>query len=209
MNRTIFLVDGFNLYHSLGDTGLKHAKWLNLKAMCESYLSVAAQARKEKASLECIHYFSAVPFHRNQEKVDRHSLYIGCLEDSGIIVHLGRFKKKDVYCPKCRQRFTTHEEKESDVAIGIELFKQCNLNAFDTAILVTGDTDLNPAVRTCKELFPEKTIFFLFPYMRKNKELEKIAPESVSIKPKAYFTHQFPDRFLLHDGSEVTKPATW
>jgi uncharacterized LabA/DUF88 family protein len=44
-------------------------------------------------------------------------------------------------------------------------------NECDTVVLVTGDTDLAPAVRTVKRLFPDKTITFIFPYKRKNKEL--------------------------------------
>jgi len=134
---------------------------------------------------------------------------MNCLRSLDIEIHLGRFKEKEVYCSRCRRKFTAHEEKESDVAIGVELLKQCHLDSFETAILVTGDTDINPAVRTCKELFPTKTIFFLFPYRRKNKELQKLAPESMTIKPRAYFANQLPDPFIGADGIRYSKPASW
>jgi len=46
-NRTAFVIDGFNVYHSLVDAskalGLPDesgTKWLNLRALCESYLPV-------------------------------------------------------------------------------------------------------------------------------------------------------------------------
>lgn len=163
MNRTVFLVDGFNLYHSLidaqRDSGGKSAKRLNVKQLCSSYLHNAAQVGGSRAEIENIYYFSASPTHRDQDKIDRHSLYMRCLRASGINVQLGRFKRKIAYCNRCNRDFMAHEEKETDVAIAIKLFEVCYLDLCDTAILMTGDTDLSPAVVTCKRLFPSKPIF--------------------------------------------------
>ncbi|MDD5454896.1 MAG: NYN domain-containing protein [Candidatus Ratteibacteria bacterium] len=213
MNRTIFLVDGFNLYHSLVDaqkeTHGKVSKWLDLKNLCLSYLPVAGRIAGNRANLERIYYFSAPPTHRSQDKQDRHSLYMRCLRSTGINVELARFKPKDVFCPKCKSYFIAHEEKETDVAIAAKLFELCQSNEADTIILMTGDTDLAPAVRTCKRLYPDKLIFFAFPYKRTNIELVGIAPESFSIKRKSYLRYQFPDPLMLDDNTSVSKPEDW
>lgn len=181
MNRTIFLVDGLNLYHSLveahHDRNCGSTKWLDLKKLCCSYLPLAGQVGGKRAELEHIYYFSASPTHLGQGKIDRHALYMRCLRASGVGVELGRFKKKTVSCKSCNQVFFTHEEKETDVAIATKLFEVCHLDRCDTVILMTGDTDL--------------------------------APESFSIKLRTCVKCQFPDPVVLPDGTEIKKPDVW
>ena len=181
MNRTVYLVDGFNVYHSLleahRDSGGRTTKWLNLMGLCSSFLPLAGRVAGERASLERIYYFSAPPVHRSHAKQQRHRLYMRCLRETGVNVELGRFKAKDTRCPSCGTRFVSHEEKETDVAIATRLFEVCHSDQAETVILVTGDTDLAPTVRTCKRLFPDKVIFFAFPYRRTNSELAGLAPE--------------------------------
>ncbi|MFQ6609117.1 MAG: NYN domain-containing protein [Fidelibacterota bacterium] len=213
MNRTIFLVDGFNLYHSLveahRDARCATTKWLDLKKLCSSYLPLAGQVSGSRADLEHIYYFSAPPTHRSQDKINRHALYMRCLRTSGVDIQLGRFKRKTVYCNKCNRYLLAHEEKETDVAIATKLFEICHLNQCDTVILMTGDTDLAPAVVTCRRIFPDKPIFFAFPYKRTNAELARIAPESFSIKLRTCLKCQLPDPFILADGTKISKPAVW
>ncbi len=75
MNRMAFLIDGFNLYHSLVDARragvLKPTRWLDLRALCEW---VMPQFDPD-ATLGPIHYFSALATH-TPEKVSRHNAYI-------------------------------------------------------------------------------------------------------------------------------------
>lgn len=122
---------------------------------------------------------------------------------------MSRFRKKEVLCKKCNQVFCAYEEKESDVALGVKLYELCHKDEFDTAFLVTGDTDFLPAVRTCMDVFPTKTILFLFPYKRMNRELESVAPLSITLKPKQYISHHLPNPVVLDDGTELYKPKYW
>lgn len=213
MNRVVFLVDGFNLYHSLVQAGRdaegETTKWLDLKALCSAYIPLAGQVAGARANLARIYYFSAIPTHRSQAKVDRHTLYMRCLRARGINVQLARFKRKDVFCPLCSRTFSRHEEKETDVAMAVRLFEVCHSDEADTVILMTGDTDLAPVVRTCKRLFPEKLILFAFPYRRSNRELADLAPESFKTKLRSVLARQFPDPVKLPDGTEVRKPPSW
>ncbi len=216
-NRTCFIVDGFNLYHSLVDLqkalgkGCPPVKWLDIDKLCRSHISIAGRLSgiPDKAELSLIHYFSASPTHRSQDHVNRHSLYTACLEATGVVVQLGRFKKKDVYCGKCHRYFTAHEEKESDVAIAGKLFEACYSDECDTVVMITGDTDLVPAVKLCKRLFPSKKIIFGFPFQRKNKELEKVADGSFVMKADSIKNAQFPNPFTFSEGVEVEMPTGW
>nr|VFK57633.1 MAG: Uncharacterized conserved protein, LabA/DUF88 family [Candidatus Kentron sp. TC] len=214
MNRVIFLVDGFNLYHSLiqaqKDAKGVTARWLDLEGLCSSFLPSIGRISGRRVTLERIHYFSASPTHRDQGKQNRHALYVRCLEATGsITVELGRFKSKRIWCGKCKRCFTAHEEKETDVAIATRLFETLHSNEAETVVLITGDTDLAPSVRTCKRLFPTKGILFAFPYRRGNTELSRISPESFTIKLKVRLRHQLPDPFVLPHGVTLSKPKNW
>jgi len=215
MNRVTFLVDGFNLYHSvrLAERDLKAStKWLDIKSLCLSYLPLIANTVKTKTQLVEIHYFSALAAHleaTNPDVTDRHKIFIRCLKSTGILVELSRFKEKQVRCPLCGGCFSKHEEKETDVAMAMKLFELFHNDRCDTAILLTGDTDLGPAVRTANKLFPAKRILFAFPYKRMNRELSKLAPGSFKINRKQYVRHQFPDPFILSNGTKIRKPSKW
>lgn len=187
------------MYHSLVDAQRDYngatSKWLDLASLCELYLPLVSETRGEKATLDGIFYFSAPPTHRSRAKQARHALYMKFLEGSGIQLSLGQFKMK--------------REKETDVAIAAKLFEICHTNAAESIVLVSGDTDLAPAVRVCRNLFPDRTMLFAFPYRRVNDELRQLAPGSFKIRAKTYFRHQFPDPLILPDGTMIAKPATW
>jgi hypothetical protein len=132
-----------------------------------------------------------------------------CLESVGIHVHLGRFKRKTVECHLCHQEDVRHEEKETDVAMAVQLLEVGHSGEADSVVLVTGDTDLAPAVRTCRRLFPGVFIYFAFPYKRHNEELEQLSPGSFNIKCRSYLRYQYPDPLELPDGALLAKPPEW
>ncbi len=211
ISRTTFLVDGFNLYHSVvdasDDMGGISTKWLNIRSLCESYLHLFGPDNQ----FHELHYFSALAKHMNQKDpntVARHQAFIDCLEFTGAKIELASFKKKEIKCKKCNQMFFRQEEKETDVALAVKLIEVCWHNDCDTAVLLTGDTDIAPSVRFVQRCYPDKTIRFLFPYKRKNKLLANLAP-GFKISKEQYSKHQFPNTVVLADGTSRTKPATW
>ena len=213
MNRVSFLVDGFNVYHSAREasrdlTGASTV-WLDLRALLRSFLSSAIG---RDAALAEIHYFSALATHMDPKQpgtTSRHKAYIDCLRATGIHVHLGRFKSKDVWCRSCKTNNTHYEEKETDVAISTRLLELFHTDACDSVVLVTGDTDLAPAVRTAARVFPTKTVRFAFPYKRKNKELAQLTGNSFVIRKERYAANQLPDPFELPSGRMISKPQSW
>lgn len=211
MDKIVFLIDGFNVYHSVlrlkRDTGYC-TKWLDLASLCNSYLHLFGKNVK----LQSIYYFSALPDYltpTHPDKIERHKTYLTCLQSSGIQIELSRFKEKDTFCPKCHSLFIKHEEKETDVAIGVNLLELFFTNVCEIAVIVSGDTDLLPAVRKCQSLFPHEKIVFAFPYARKNKELSTLVPGSFSINQKQYLKHQFPNPVILSNGQKIYKPSSW
>jgi len=194
VNRTIFLVDGFNLYHSVldGERALgQPLRWLDVASLCSSYL----HALPGESVLSAVVYFSALPHHleaRRPGVVVRQMRYLAALRKTGVETRLGQFKRRQRTCPLCGRRFSTFEEKETDVAIGVALTRLVCDDGCDTAVLVTGDTDLVPAIETARARDPGKTLAVVFPYRRANAELQRIVDRAFTIKVGAYARYQLP-----------------
>ncbi len=210
--RVTFLVDGFNLYHSVcrAERVLpgRSLKWLDLQSLFRAHLDLVSR--------DCvvgeIRYFTAYAYHlahTDPGKIARHKAYTRALTAEGVQISESHFKQKVSWDTRSGQRFLTHEEKETDVAIACAVFEGAATNQFDTVVVVTGDTDLRPAVLTFCRLFPRKRFLFAFPFDRKNKELASIAPGSFSFSAEAYAKHQFPERVRLPSGKVVIRPAQW
>ncbi|WP_269538916.1 NYN domain-containing protein [Cerasicoccus fimbriatus] len=212
-NRTVFFVDGFNLYHSISDaekdTDSRPLKWLDLGSLCESTLHLISP----NAVFAGVHYFSAYADHLSEEspeKPKRHRLFVRALTASRRVkFHRGRFSKRKTFIKSLDCYEAIHEEKETDVAIACKVLGMAVQDQLDTAVLITGDSDLLPAVKMFREVCPSKTICFAFPYRRKSKELSKACPGSFSLSLKSYVKNQFPERVRLPSGKHIIMPTEW
>lgn len=157
--RTIIYIDGFNLYHAVDDLREPHLKWLDLWSLSETLLH-------DNQRLIAVKYFTAYATWR-PASYRRHQRYVAALESRGITPIIGRFKRKTVRChAKCRQTYVTHEEKETDVNIGVHLLADALRDRFDRALIVSADTDLNSAVALARTEAPNKKIDLVAPPQR-------------------------------------------
>jgi len=95
------------------------------------------------------------------------------------------------------------------VAISVKLFELFYLDLCDTVVLMTGDTDVVPAIQLAKNLFPEKIIGCAFPFNRKNFKISQIVDQHFKISSKQYLNHQFPNSVKLLDSTVINKPDNW
>jgi len=209
--RVAFLIDGFNVYHSIREA-IKDAggslKWLDHLGLCKSYLSVFGR----DARIESVTYFSAYATHLQQTHPDvivRHRTYISALRSTGVEVVMGRFKWHPRWCPLCKQQSPGHEEKETDVSIAVRLMELALNDLCDTIVIVSGDTDLLPAIRAVQRNRPDKQVWVAFPYKRFNLELDQTADGTIKMKRAKYLKHQLPDPVVLADGTQIKKPGGW
>ena len=79
-------------------------------------------------------------------------------------------------------------------------------DAYDTALLVTGDTDQVPTICAVKRLFPDKKVLVAFPPNRVNDQLEREAHAVFRISQSSLRRSLFPDVVLRHDGFELHNP---
>lgn len=210
--RTVFFVDGFNLYHSVCRAEKLHAppslKWLDLLHLFKSHLDLVAQG----ATVVSVRYYTAYAEHLGNiqsEKIRRHKAYVRALTATGVDVQISHFKRKDAWDTYTNEQFVTHEEKETDVAIACAVLEGAARDEFDFAVLVTGDTDLRPCVHTFQRLYRDKRIIFAFPFDRKNRELARIAPGSFTLSAESYARNLLPERVRLPSGKHVYCPEEW
>jgi len=209
--RTTFLIDGFNLYHSIIDLERRFgskAKWLDIHSLLKSYLPNISR----ESNLNSIYYFTALRYHlqnSDPETINRHKNYIEVLESYGIHIEYGKFKRKTVRCKVCNSDFAKYEEKETDIAIINKLWELVIDNHNDAYVIVTGDTDIIPCLKTIKRKFPHIKLFLLFPFNRKNDELISLVDGHFKISREKYLSHQLPDPFIFSDGRQLSKPENW
>ena len=135
--RVIAYVDGFNLYHSVKKY---NPKKINLWALFEELI-------KPEEVLVGVKYFSAYAHHRGPNTVQSHRAYVAQLEATGVTVIRGQFKKKPAGCRTCGARWNAHEEKETDLNIGLHLLADATDDNYDRAYLISADSDLVAAVK--------------------------------------------------------------
>jgi hypothetical protein len=165
MNRTPTRVrayiDGLNLYHPIAEhakanPGTEYFKWLNLRKLCETF------APAPHYSIDEVKYFSAFATWLSGP-YRRHQVFTSALSSVGVARIMGEFKEKDRQCKRCGTCWTAHEEKESDVAIGAHLVFDAFEDRFDVAMVISGDSDIAPAVRLVRRRFPDKKIWIRIP----------------------------------------------
>lgn len=204
-DRVAVFIDGFNLYHFIqNNKEYRPYKWLDLMEFSKKFLP-------PKAIIKRVTYFSALPFW-NPQKVKRHELYIKALESVGVKICLGYFKRVEK-CVTLNKRLkltlSTHEEKKTDVNIGIEMILAAHRDEFDIALLMSGDTDFHPVVEALKTEFPEKKVWVVVPNRQIVKPLDKLADKCSRIKKKQLATSQFPIKITLKSGISVSRPKEW
>lgn len=165
--RTVCYVDGFNLYHGLREAGLRHCYWLNIRKM-------AAALLKPPYVLKHTKYFTArvsggrkgdspaKAADREGSRI-RQTAFLEALETlEAFNIYEGRFLLKPDSCRACGANFLRAEEKATDVRLACELVADAFLNVFDSAVIVSADSDLAPPidiVRRRKPLYQPPTRF--------------------------------------------------
>ncbi len=201
INRVIAYIDGFNLYFGMKDAGYDHCKWLDIDKLIRSYLTPNQQ-------IVNIKYFTS-RVTNNPLKQKRQTTYIEALETKGISIVYGLYKAKNIECQNCGHLWSVANEKMTDVNIATNLIIDAFQNKYDTAILVSGDSDLVPSIKAVHENFEKKASSVFFPPNRHNITVAAAAKGSQIIGRKKLFDSQFPEEVTKKDGYVLHKPSEW
>ena len=220
--RVAVFVDGFNVYHFIDKTpGFNKYKWINYRRLAECFL------HKDDVIVS-VYYFTAFMMFAH-DKNRRHELFIRALGSKNIKTVKGKFKpvirnfvlpdKSSTQIFKTRDGWIqgrirtgyTFEEKKTDVNIAVHLLSKAIENEYDKAMIISGDTDIEPAIIAVRDKFPDKEIIIAVPdrsiagslrYLAGKHNCFQIGEEHLKVS-------QLEDPIILPDGKTITKPLTW
>jgi uncharacterized LabA/DUF88 family protein len=195
--RVIAYVDGFNLYFGLRAGKLKRFYWLDIHSLCANLLVADQQLVSAK-------YFTS----RISGPLEGDSSPVAtALADVRIIE--GQFLDKGGRCFTCGATWPRFEEKMTDVNIATELLTDAFTNSFDTALLISADSDLVPPIRAVRRHFPKMRIVVAFPPNRASKELRKAAHAHLTIGHGTLGKSQLSEEIPKSDGFILRRPTAW
>ena len=147
VQRLISYVDGFNLYFGIQSKGWCRYYWLDLAGMCRGLL-------KPGQTLGQCHYFTArIRTDGRSQDARRQAIWLGALATrADITCHFGHYLPKQRRCGACGVTWISHEEKMTDVNIATQLLIDAFEDRFDTALIISGDSDLTTLIRRVKKL---------------------------------------------------------
>jgi hypothetical protein len=219
VSRTIVYVDALNLYYrALRFTAYK---WLNLEALATASLPATCNI------LAVNYYYAPVSGRTDAGAPGRQNVYLRVLKTLPLVhPYQGNFLANKVWAgltnpmeqrPRHWLRFIypkpvvvrvwKTEEKGSDVNFGAHLVRDAFQGKFDTAAVLTNDTDLVEPVRIvvqeCK-----LPVILLTPVNQPAKSLIRFATQVRHIGPYLG-PSQFPNPVTNAKGQQIHKPPSW
>jgi uncharacterized LabA/DUF88 family protein len=205
MSRVIAYIDGFNLYFGLRHAGWRRYYWLDLMALVRSLLK-AGQTVSE------VHYFTArIRLKRgNEADMQRQSLYLDALETiPDLTIHHGHYLQKKQKCRACEAEWVGYEEKMTDVNIAVQMVSDAFDDRFDSALLISADSDLTTPVRKVLERFPAKRVIVAQPPGRNSHQLSQAATAHFTIGEAKLRHSQLADSITTASGHILSRPEHW
>lgn len=202
MNRLVGYIDGFNLFFGLRDSGLRRYYWLDPAALIQNLM-------KPNQTFAGVRYFSAriSPSPGDPDKHLRQQAYLEAV--AGVEAIYGQYLNKPKQCRVCGAQWQQAEEKMTDVNIAVRLLADAMDDAFDTAMIVSADSDLVPPVQAVRARFPAKRIIIASPPARHSARLAAAANACFTIGRKKLQDSQLPDNITKPDGFVLTRPTSW
>jgi len=202
MERVITYVDGFNLYFGLKTSNFQRYYWLNVQRLAQNLLKPNQQLVRNK-------YFTA-RVSRPPDKQKRQSIYIEALETLlKVDIFYGHYQQNPFDCKKCGNRTWIPNEKMTDVNIAVEMLTDAFQDKFDTALLISADSDLSAPIKRVQTLFPQKQVILAFPPNRASEKLKQVAKSCFTIGRKKLMESQFPDMVKKANGFVLERPVSW
>ena len=204
--RSIIYIDGFNFYYGVLQNTAH--KWLDL----ETYFF----RLRQDDIIQRIHYFTSPVLGPSQWA--NQETYLSALGTRLLVtVTCGNHKRKTVKClvRACTyaggREFTALEEKRTDVQIALQMLEDTYENRAERFILVSGDSDLVPAVNRVKARGKEVVVYIPAPRCdsRRGRGVAKRRQPALLLYRPRPPSRPSSRRGADEAGNIIRKPADW
>lgn len=219
--KTYIYIDGFNLYYGL--LRKTSYKWLNIESLFSSIVKI----QNPLSEVTRIKYFTApvkTNFSKHKEKAQQSQNHYHRALNAAIshLEIIGGYFDVDtstpvVYAepPDLDNRVETWklEEKQTDVNIALAMYRDASRGEVEQQILVSSDSDLEPALELIKKDFNSIELGLILPRRRNNKRKNHKLSVHVNWTRHHILTveleeHQFPEKVPTKK-KPVLKPKYW
>lgn len=199
--RVVAYIDGFNLYFGMKEAGFNQCKWLDIKKLVANLLA------PNQELIEVKYFTSRVS--NDPDKQKRQSTYIDAVLSSGVSIFYGHYQSNTITCKVCTSKWNSYSEKMTDVNIATHMMMDAYQDKYDMAMLISGDSDLVPPIKTVHENFKQKRVFVAFPPKRQNNSVSLVAKGSLTLGRKKLVDSQFDEEVTKKDGFILKRPKEW
>ncbi len=208
--RCTVYIDAFNWYYGIF-IHRPEWKWLNIQSYFE--------ALRLDEDVVQVYFFTAIvePNHHVSAKRDRQKRYLTALRSlPKVEVVLGKYQERTVTCraEPCPRRlqYRVGEEKKTDVNIAIRLIDDALNDRTDSMIIVSADSDLEPAVEWVRRHHPGIKVSVYVPALpeeagqRRNDNYQRMQVNCRLLPLGEIPRHVLPTTVTLPDGRTVERP---
>jgi uncharacterized LabA/DUF88 family protein len=208
--RCTVYIDAFNWYYGIF-IHRPEWKWLNIQSLFE--------ALRIDEDVVSICFFTAIvhPNQHRSEKRDRQKRYLNALKSlPKVEVILGKYQERTVTCQaaacsRCLD-YRVGEEKKTDVNIAIRLVDDAINKRTDAIVIVSADSDLEPAVEWVRKNHPSIKVTVYIPTLpdeanqRRNDNYHHLQVNCRPLPLAEIPRHLLPLKVTLPNGSSVERP---
>jgi len=212
--RVISCIDGYNLYFGLREkarrlaadgsittTHWKNFYWLDVVKLSETLLQKTQRLVQTK-------YFTA-RIRGNPAKERRQSKFLDAISAlPNIRLYFGVFQPDPKQCQNCGAIAFHPQEKRTDVNIANQMICDAVAGRFDTALLISGDSDHVPTIETVRQTFG-KNVIVAFPPKRESADLQAVATATFRIGKAKFESSLLPRPVILPNGRVIECPTEW
>jgi hypothetical protein len=212
--RVISYIDGYNLYHGMQDKArIVDGKGNQVnreyyRYMWSDLVKLSASLLRPNQELIATKYFTS-RVSGNVASEERQAKWLDVISTlPSLSIYYGTFQTDPKKCPACQKREFHPQEKKTDVNIATQMICDGLRDKFDTALLITGDSDQVPTIQMITHEF-NKSVIVAFPPERLSAELKLYARANMTIGAQKFKDAIMSHSTTLPNGVVIECPQKW